>query len=86
MILTRYLALADNLFLLTRIVPVFLANVFKRWVLGDALCFFSASFAMAPALASVNIVTAISVYRMLFALLPLADFRFLHQHANKICK
>ena len=81
----KNLAIADLLYITTRVIPVMMVNFTIDWKFGYAVCFSSAMTASIAAIANVNFIAALTIYRLTMLTFPLRNFQILLKHSRALC-
>ena len=70
-IFIKHLSIADILYIVTRILPATISHIAGGWVLGAIFCDIEGHIYFVPALASVNLVLAITTFKLFVLKFPL---------------
>lgn len=79
------LAVSDILYILSRVLTVMITNLTIEWKLGQHLCFASSMLATVSAIANVNFIAALTLYRLIMLFLPLSNNRITVKHVRFVC-
>ena len=81
----RNLAISDLLYIIARVVPVMITNLTIVWKFGYKVCLISATTASIAAIANVNLIAALTVYRLTMLSFPLRNLQLLLKHSKALC-
>ena len=85
MCLIKNLAVADLVYIVSRVIPVMITNLTVNWKFGYDTCFLSAMTASVAAIANVNFIAALTVYRLTLLSFPLRNLQLMLKHSRLLC-
>lgn len=81
----KNVAISDMLYILTRIIPVSITNLTLEWKFGYEVCYVSSTLASISAIANMNFIAGLTLYRLMMLSFPLYNFTMMRKYIQLLC-